>query len=173
MTGVAKKTVSRLLVEIGKACSDYQDEAFVNLKCKRVQCDEIWSFVGAKEKNCTAEMKAKGNGDVWTWTAIDADTKLIPCWFVGGRDASCVYHFIHDLAARLANRVQLTTDGHKTYLSVVEDAFGCDIDYGMLVKVYGRKCAIRPLSAWERARRLSVERPTSNTFPRAILSART
>jgi IS1 family transposase len=137
MTGVAKNTVVKLLADLGAACSAYQDKVFVNLKCKRIQCDEIWSFVGAKEKNCTAEMKAKGAGDCWTWVALDAETKLVPCWFVGQRDAGCAYHFIHDLAARLASRVQLTTDGHKAYLSAVEDAFGCEIDYAMLVKIYG------------------------------------
>jgi IS1 family transposase len=137
MTGVAKNTVVKLLCDLGHACSDYQDKAFVNLKCKRLQCDEIWSFVGAKEKNCSAKMKAKGAGDVWTWTALDAETKLIPCWFVGHRDAGCAYHFIHDLKARLVNRVQLTTDGHRAYLSAVEDAFGAEIDYAMLQKIYG------------------------------------
>ena len=116
MTGVAKNTIVKLLCDLGRACSDYQDKTFVNLKCERIQCDEIWSFVGAKEKNCSAEMKATGAGDVWTWTAIDAETKLIPCWFVGQRDAGCAYHFMHDLKARLANRVQLTTDGHRAYL---------------------------------------------------------
>src|SRR2546423_3495032 len=124
MTGVAKNTVVKLLCDLGRACSDYQDKAFVNLKCKHLQADEIWSFVGAKEKNCTDEMKKKGAGDIWTWTAICADTKLIPCRFVGNRDASCAYHFMHDLAGRLAHRVQLTTDGHRAYLSAVEDAFG-------------------------------------------------
>jgi IS1 family transposase len=137
MTGVAKKTVSRLLVELGKACSDYQDKVFQNLTCKKIQCDEIWSFVGCKEKNVPDEEKGKGRGDVWTWTAIDADTKLIPAWFIGQRDAGCAYHFIHDLAGRLANRVQLTTDGHKAYVSAIEDAFGSDIDYAMLIKIYG------------------------------------
>src|SRR5438270_5726643 len=137
MTGVAKNTVVRLLCDLRRAFSDYQDKAFRNLRCQQIQCDEIWSFIGAKEKNCSAEMKAKGAGDVWTWTALDAETKLIPCWFVGQRDAGCAYHFIHDLKARLANRVQLTTDGHRAYLSAVEDAFGADIDYAMLVKIYG------------------------------------
>lgn len=137
MTGVAKNTVVKLLCDLGRACSDYQDKAFVNLKCKRLQADEIWSFCFAKEKNCSVEMKAKGAGDVWTWTAICADTKLIPCWFVGKRDAGCAYHFMHDLAERLAHRVQLTTDGHRAYLSAVEDAFGSEIDYAMLQKIYG------------------------------------
>jgi len=137
MTGFAKKTVSRLLVEMGTACSAYQDHVFRNLKCRRLQCDEIWAFVGAKEKNATAEQKEKGWGDAWTWTAIDADTKLVPCWFVGTRDGGAAYHFMHDLAGRLASRVQLTTDGHKAYLNAVEDAFGSEIDYAMLVKIYG------------------------------------
>lgn len=137
MTGFAKKTVSRLLVEMGTACSAYQDRVFHNLPCKRIQCDEIWAFVGAKEKNATAEQKENGWGDCWTWTAIDADTKLVPCWFVGTRDGGAAYHFIHDLKARLANRVQLTTDGHKAYLNAVEDAFGSEVDYAMLIKIYG------------------------------------
>src|SRR5207253_2926303 len=110
MTGVAKRTVSRLLVELGEACSRYQDKAFVNLKCHRVQCDEVWTFTLAKEKNCTAEMKAKGYGDTWTWVAMCADSKLVPCWLVGQRRAGEAYHFIHDLKSRLAHRVQLTTD---------------------------------------------------------------
>lgn len=139
MTGAAKNTVVKLLVDAGKACSEYQDKAFVNLKSKRIQCDEIWSFVGCKEKNATAAHKRDRCGDVWTWTALDPDTKLVPCWFVGSRDAGCAYHFMHDLAARLDTRVQLTTDGHKAYLSAVEDAFGTNIDYAMLVKIYGNE----------------------------------
>lgn len=139
MTGAAKNTVVKLLVDAGKVCSDYQDKVFVNLKCKRIQCDEIWSFVGAKEKNVPNNHKGSGRGDVWTWTALDPDTKLVPCWFVGSRDAGCAYHFMHDLAARLTTRVQLTTDGHKAYLSAVEDAFGTNIDYAMLVKIYGNE----------------------------------
>lgn len=137
LTGVAKNTVAKLLVDMGRACSDYQDKAFVNLKCQRIQCDEVWSFVGAKAKNTTAETRAKGWGDCWTWTALCADTKLIPCWYVGTRDAGAAYHFMHDLAGRLAHRVQLTTDGHNAYLSAVADAFGTDVDYAQLVKIYG------------------------------------
>lgn len=137
MTGVAKNTVVKLLADVGRACSIYQDKAFRNLPCKRIQCDEIWSFVGSKEKNTSEEKKAEGWGDCWTWTALDADTKLIPCWYVGTRDAGAAYHFMHDLADRLAHRVQLTTDGHKPYLQAVEDAFGNDIDYAMLIKIYG------------------------------------
>jgi IS1 family transposase len=135
---VSINTVKKLLCDLGQACSAYQDKAFRNLKCRRLQCDEIWSFVGCKEKNATPEKKAKGQGDCWTWTALDAETKLVPCWFVGNRDAGAAYHFMHDLAGRLANRVQLTTDGHKAYLTAVEDAFGAEIDFAQLVKIYGK-----------------------------------
>jgi IS1 family transposase len=110
---------------------------FRNLKSKRIQCDEIWSFVYAKDKNCTRELKAKGAGSVWTWVALDADSKLVPCWFIGPRHAGCAYHFLADLKDRLANRVQLTTDGHKAYLDATERAFGTEIDYAMLEKIYG------------------------------------
>ena len=137
MTGASKNTVAKLLRDLGAVCSEYQDKVFRNLKCRRIQCDEIWSFVGSKEKNTSAEKKAQGCGDCWTWTAIDPDTKLIPCWFIGTRDGGAAYHFIHDLASRLASRVQLTTDGHKAYLSAIEDAFGVNIDYAMLIKIYG------------------------------------
>jgi len=137
LTGVAKNTVAKLLVELGCACSKFQDEKFRDLKCARVQCDEIWSFVGAKQKNTTEETQRKGWGDCWTWTALCADTKLMICWYVGTRDAGAAYHFMHDLAARLAHRVQLTTDGHKPYLVAVADAFGTDVDYAQLVKIYG------------------------------------
>lgn len=137
LTGVAKNTVSKLLADVGLACSVFQDRAFRQLTCKRIQCDEVWSFVGAKEKNTTKETKAKDWGDCWTWTALDADTKLIPRWYVGTRDAKAAYHFMHDLAARLSHRVQLTTDGHKAYLYAVETAFGEEIDYAQLIKIYG------------------------------------
>lgn len=139
LVGVSINTVTKLLMDAGRACSEYQDKVLVNLPCKRIQCDEIWSFVGCKEKNVTAEKKRERQGDVWTWTAMDPQTKLVPCWFVGTRDAGCAYHFMHDLARRLSNRVQLTTDGHKAYLSAVEDAFGSEIDYAMLVKIYGNE----------------------------------
>lgn len=137
MTGVHRTTIQKLLVELGEACAKYQREALQGLKCERIQCDEIWSFIGAKAKNCTAEKKLQGWGDVWTWVAIDSATKLVPCWHVGTRDAGAAYLFIHDLKSRLANRVQLTTDGHKAYLSAVEDAFGAEVDYAMLIKLYG------------------------------------
>ena len=138
ITGVAKNTIVKLLREIGSACSQYQDKALRNLTCKRIQCDEIWSFCYAKDKNVPEEKRGTfGFGDVWTWTAIDPDTKLIASWAVGKRDAGTAYEFMNDLAGRLANRVQLTTDGHRAYLQAVEDAFGANIDYAMLIKLYG------------------------------------
>jgi IS1 family transposase len=138
LTGASKKAVSKLMVDAGRAAAWYQDRVFRNLTCKRVQVDEIWAFVYAKQKNVsTAKAAPDGAGDVWTWTAIDAETKLIPSWFVGGRDAECASWFMSDLASRLANRVQLTSDGHKAYLEAVEGAFGADVDYAMLVKLYG------------------------------------
>jgi IS1 family transposase len=137
MTGAAKGTVLKLLVDLGKACAKYHDENLRNLTCKRIQCDEIWSFCYAKEKNLPEELKGKlGFGDVWTWTAIDADTKLIVSHLVGGRSGLYARKFIEDLASRLAHRVQLTTDGHKAYLSAVENSFGADVDYAMLEKIY-------------------------------------
>jgi len=135
---VSINTVTKLLVDAGTACAAYQDEHLRGLTCKRIQVDEIWSFVYAKQKNASDEMKEAGMaGDVWTWTAIDADTKLIPSWLVGARDAECANGFIADLASRLTNRVQLTSDGLKIYLEAVDGAFGADVDYGMLVKTYG------------------------------------
>jgi len=138
MTGVAKNTVVKLLAEIGVACERYQRAKLVNLPCKRVQCDEIWSFCYAKQTNVPADKQGQfGYGDVWTWTALCADTKLICSWKIGTRGASTAYSLMHDLAGRLANRIQLTTDGHRVYADAVESAFGSDIDYAMLVKVYG------------------------------------
>jgi IS1 family transposase len=138
MAGVSKNTIAKLLVELGAACSEYLNKALVNLTCKRIKCDEIWSFCYAKEKNVPEELRGTfGYGDVWTWTAMDADSKLIVSWLVGGRDAGTAYAFIQDLAKRLANRVQLTTDGHRAYLSAVEDTLGSNVDYAMLVKLYG------------------------------------
>jgi IS1 family transposase len=137
MTGTHRGAIQKLLVDLGAACSAYQDKVFRNLKLTRIQCDEIWAFIGCKEKNTTAEQRAHGWGDVWTWTALDAKTKLVPCWYIGDRHGGSAYHFMHDLKGRLANRVQLTTDGHKAYLNAVEDAFGTEIDYAMLNKIYG------------------------------------
>jgi IS1 family transposase len=138
MLDVDKGTVLKLLVDLGSACAEYQDRVLRNLPCKRVQCDEIWQFCYAKQKNVPADKAGEfGYGDVWTWVAMDADTKLIPSWLVGKRDAGCAHALIQDLAGRLASRVQLTTDGLKLYLEAVEGAFGSEIDYAMLVKVYG------------------------------------
>ncbi len=139
ITGVAINTVVKLAVDAGAACADYQDRVMRNLKCQRLQCDEIWSFCYAKAKNVTPEIAAKNPaaGDTWTWTAVDADSKLIPCWLIGQRDAVAAREFMEDLAGRLTNRVQLTTDGLRTYLTAVEKAFGNDIDYATLVKIYG------------------------------------
>ena len=128
MCGVAVNTVVKLLSDLGLACLSYQDDTMQNLTCQRLQCDEIWSFVYSKAKNVPQEHQGEfGYGDVWTWTAIDADTKLVPCWRVGNRDGQEAYYFMQDLAARLANRVQLTTDGHKAYLEAIEGAFGVQI----------------------------------------------
>lgn len=138
MTGASKNTVVKLLEDAGEAFSDYQDRTLRGLTCKRIQVDEIWAFVYAKAKNVkTAKAAPDGAGDCWTWLAIDADTKLIPSFYIGNRDAAAAQHFIADLALRLANRVQLTSDGHKPYLEAVEKSFGADIDYAMLIKIYG------------------------------------
>ena len=138
MTGVAKNTIVKLLLDLGAACSDYQDRTLRNLKCRRLQVDEIWSFVYAKQKNVpTAKAAPEIAGDVWTFTAIDAETKLIPCWMLGSRDLGTATEFIRDLAGRLANRVQITTDGHKPYVNAVEDAFAAGVDFAQLVKLYG------------------------------------
>jgi IS1 family transposase len=139
ITGVARNTIDKLLLELGDACSEYQDRTLRNLASKRIQVDECWSFVGCKQKQVTMEKIERDGvcGDVWTWAAIDADTKLIPCWSLGLRDASTATHFVADLADRLADRVQLTSDGLKVYLGAVEKAFRGAVDYAMLVKIYG------------------------------------
>lgn len=138
VVGVSKVTVLKLLADVGAVCADYQRQALSDLPCRFVECDEIWSFVGAKDRNVPRDEKGRGRGDVWTWTAICADTKVIPCWHLDTRDANAAALFMEDLASRLAHRVQLTTDGHKAYLRAVEGAFGWNgVDYAMLVKVYG------------------------------------
>ena len=138
VTGVSKNTISKLLVDAGAACQAHHDDHVRNLNSKRIQCDEIWSFCYAKAKNVASAKAAPANaGDVWTWTAIDADSKLIVSYLVGGRDGGYATEFMEDVAQRLAHRVQLTTDGHRAYLDAVEDAFGCEIDYAQLVKIYG------------------------------------
>jgi len=139
MTGIAKKTVMRLLREVGQVCESYQDRAFNNLRCRLIQVDELWGFNYCKQKNVTPEIadRVPGAGDVWLWVAIDAESKLVPCWRLGDRDGGTAFEFVHDLAKRLSNRIQLTSDGHRVYLEAVESAFGSEIDYAMLVKMYG------------------------------------
>lgn len=138
MTGVAKNTIAKLLVDLGRACSEYQNKVMRGLKLSKVQCDEIWSFCYSKQKNVTDEFEGMfGYGDVWTWTAIDADTKLVPCWHVGLRNAADAKVFIDDLAGRLHGIPQITTDGLKIYISAIRESFGDLVDYAMLVKMYG------------------------------------
>ncbi len=138
LTGVSFNTVAKLLIDAGKACAEYHDENVRDVKAARIQCDEIWSFTYAKQKNVkTAKAAPADAGDTWTWTALDADSKLIVSYLVGGRDSEYAMEFMDDVRSRLANRVQLTTDGHKAYLEAVEGAFGGDVDYAQLVKMYG------------------------------------
>jgi IS1 family transposase len=138
ITGTAKGTVTRLLRDVGKACMQYHDECVRNPNSKHVQCDEIWGFIYSKEKNVPKDKQGHfGFGDVWTFTAIDADSKLIISWLIGLRNADYASIFLSDLKSRLANRVQMTTDGHRMYLVAVENAFGSDVDYAQLVKLYG------------------------------------
>lgn len=134
---VSINTVTKLLLDVAHAAHSYHDQAVRDVRCKRVQCDEIWCFVGAKHKNASPERKAQGWGDVWTWTAIDADTKLCVGYLVGGRDGWWANEFMQDVASRIRGRVQLTTDAHNAYLEAVEDAFGTDIDFATLQKIYG------------------------------------
>jgi IS1 family transposase len=137
MTGAAKNTVTKLLVDLGMACEEYQDINLRGLTAKNVQCDEIWSFVGCKEKNKAEDAPEFGTGDVWTWTAMDADTKLMISWFIGDRSMESGKAFLSDLATRIENRPQVSTDGHRVYFRAVADAFDGNVDHGMLVKHYG------------------------------------
>jgi IS1 family transposase len=138
LADVSFNTTAKLFVDAARACADYQDRTLRNLKCKRLQLDEIWSFVYAKQKSLPRAKSAPPNaGDVWTWVAIDADTKLVPSWRIGDRSSATAVAFTDDLASRLASRVQITTDGHKAYLEAIEESFGADVDYAMLVKIYG------------------------------------
>ena len=137
MTGVAKNTVIKLVLDLADACAAYHNQNVRNLRLRRLQCDEIWQVVGSKAKNTRPEKKAIGWGDVWTWTGLDADTKLCVSYLVGGRDLGWAKEFMEDCASRIKNRVQITTDGHKAYLEAVENAFGADIDYAQLQKIYG------------------------------------
>ena len=139
LTGVSKNTVAKLLRDAGEAFSAYQDEHLRNLRCKRLQLDEIWSFVYAKQKNVsTAKAAPEQAGDIWTWVAIDADTKLVASYLVGNRDATTANAFVSDLADRLAGRAQITSDGLRLYVDAVERSFGADVDFAQLVKLYGK-----------------------------------
>jgi IS1 family transposase len=139
MTGISKPTVLKLLADVGRVCADYHNENVRGIASQRVQVDEIWSFCYAKDKNVPTHLRGQfGFGDIWTWTAIDADTKLVMSYLVGLRDAGYAYEFMHDVADRLVNRVQLTSDGHPPYLKAVADAFGDAVDFATLVKVYGK-----------------------------------
>lgn len=137
MTGVSKTTIVKLLADLGAACASYHDRYVRDLRVRRLQADEIWQFVGAKAKNASPEKKQEGWGDVWTWVGIDADTKMVVSYLVGGRDAGWAMDFMNDCASRIIGRVQVTTDGHRAYLEAVEGAFGMDCDYAQLQKIYG------------------------------------
>ncbi len=137
MTGVCKDAVLKLIRDFGKVCSEHHDRAVRRVSSKRVQCDEVWAFCYAKAKNVPEEKQGTGAGDVWTWTAIDADSKLIVSYLCGGRDAQWAYQFMEDLASRVSARIQITTDGHRAYAQAVEGAFGMYVDYAMLIKLYG------------------------------------
>jgi len=165
MTGAAKNTVVKLLVELGAACSRYQDEHLRNLYSRRIECDEIWSFCYAKAKNVPEAPRDEfGYGDVWTWTAIDAASKLIPCWLVGERTQAEAISFMSDLADRLDQRVQITTDGLKAYLDAVEISFGANVDFAQLIKDYGKDPS-EPESRYSPAKCLSAERRVIVGFP--------
>lgn len=151
MADVSINTVTKLLVQVGEACERFHNEHVVNVRVKRLQCDEIWSFVGSKERHTTPEKKAQGFGDAWTWVALDSNSKLCVRFLVGGRDAGSARLFMEDCARRIAGRVQVTTDGHRAYLEEVEGAFGMDCDYAILQKLYG-------LPTEEEARRYSPAR---------------
>jgi IS1 family transposase len=142
ITGCSINTVTKLLIDVGKACQDFHNERVVKVASKRVQCDEIWSFVYAKQKNVPEELKNNGIGNVWTWVGMDADTKLAVSWLVGNRDAETAYLFMQDVADRLKNRVQLTTDGLHAYIDAVEDGFMGQVDYAQLIKLYGSSTSI-------------------------------
>jgi IS1 family transposase len=149
MTGAAKGTVLKLLADLGNACAAYHDAHVRGLRSKHVQCDEIWSFVGAKQRNVTEEKMNEGCGDVWTWTALDADSKLIVSYLVGQRGPVWANSFMEDVASRIDSRIQITTDGHRAYAQAVEGAFGMDVDYAMLIKLYGNDSMDRRYSTGE------------------------
>ena len=165
-----KPTILKLLVDLGTACAEFHNERVRNLHAQRIQCDEIWQFCYSKAKNVPVDKKGQfGYGDVWTWTAIDADTKLVPSWFVGSRDVNSAHWFMRDLESRLLSRVQLTSDGHHAYLTAVDDAFDGQIDYAQLVKIYGhenREGAVRYSPAQFVAARREVIRGNPDLKPR-------
>jgi IS1 family transposase len=181
MTGVSKNTVTKLLEDAGEACLDYHDRYVRGIAAKRVQCDEIWSFAGCKQKNVAkAKRKDLAYGDVWTWVAMDAATKLAISYLVGDRDSSYAMALMDDLRQRVTTRLQLTTDGHSPYLQAVEEAFGADIDYAMLVKMYGTPAAeaeaarrYSPRNASERVSIRSPATPIPRTSARPTSSGRT
>ena len=143
IAGVSKNTVTKLLIDAGKACAAYQDEHLRDLPCRRIEVDEIWSFIYAKARNVPrAKSAPREAGDVWTWTAICADTKIVPSWRIGDRSGMTAIDFMDDLRGRLANRVQLSSDGHKAYLEAVEGAFGGDVDYAQVIKLYGKAASV-------------------------------
>jgi IS1 family transposase len=143
MTGASKNTIAKLLIEIGAACTQYMDKNLRNLTCQNIQVDEIWSFVGAKQRNVRVTPDMAVRGDVWTWIAIDADTKLVPLFMVGPRTTNAATEFMIDLAARMANRIQLSTDGHLAYINSVPKAFGADIDYAAIIKIYSNDANLK------------------------------
>jgi IS1 family transposase len=157
LTGVAKDTVLKLLKQVGEVCVDYQDNVLRNLPCKRLELDEIWCFCYAKDKNVPKEMQGMpGVGSMWTWTALDAETKLVPSWRLGARDAANAHAFISDLSSRLANRVQLTSDGNRVYLDAVEEYLGGEVDFAQLIKQYGQNEA--PERAYSPAKCLGTKK---------------
>ena len=176
MTGIAKKTVARLAVEIGEACERFTDNIMRDLPCTQIQCDEIWSFCHAKAKNVPKHLKGSGAGDVWTWVAIYLETKLIPAWYVGDRTAQSAYPFMRNVAKRLKNRVKLSTDGHRAYLIAVKAAFHLqEIDFGMLRKIYGEntlEANIAPASALAQSARSLAGKSRKAKSAQAMLSAR-
>ena len=162
LTGISRTTLIKLLEDAGQAFSEYQDRTLMNLTCRRLQVDEAWAFCYAKQKNVpTAKAAPEGAGDIWTWVGLDAESKLVVSWYVGGRDSEAAMIFMDDLAKRLANRVQLTSDGHRPYLEAIEGAFGGDIDYAMLVKDLwsraGRPAPLQPAGLHRRGQSIAIE----------------
>lgn len=166
MTGASKNTIVKLLADAGQACSEYQDRTLRSLPCKRVQVDEIWAFVGMKQKNVPEARKGElGVGDVWTWTSICADTKIVPAWFVGHRDQPHARAFMLDLASRMAGRIQLTSDGFRPYKDAVSDAFAGEVDYAMLVKSYGQDPSNAPERRYSPAVCIGAEKKAVSGTP--------